>query len=58
MQQVKMYTPGMFKGEARQQFWKDIKKMEKNGWRVHTVTDTGVGNDQAHTGQLTVVYEK
>jgi hypothetical protein len=58
MQQVKMYTPGMFKGEARQQFWKDIKKMQKDGWRVHTVTDTGEGNDQAHTGRLTVVYEK
>ncbi len=32
--------------------------MEKDGWRVHTVNDTGVGNDQAHTGRLTVVYEK
>jgi hypothetical protein len=58
MQQVKTYTPGMFKGEARRQFWKDIKKMAKDGWRVHTVNDTGVGNDQAHTGRLTVVYEK
>jgi hypothetical protein len=58
MQQVKMYTPGMFKGEARRQFWKDIKKMEKNGWRVHEVTGTGVGNDQVYTGRLTVVYEK
>lgn len=58
MQQVKMYKPGMFKGEARRQFWKDIKKMEKDGWRVHMNNDTGVGNDQAHTGRLTVVYEK
>ena len=58
MQQVKMYTPGMFKKEARRQFWKDMKKMEKDGWRVHTVNDTGVGSDQAHTGRLTVVYEK
>jgi hypothetical protein len=32
--------------------------MQKDGWRVHTVRDTGAGNDQAHTGRLTVVYEK
>ncbi len=58
MQQVKTYTSGMFKGEARDQFAKDVKKMAKDGWQVHTVTDEGVGIGQAHTGRLTVIYEK
>ncbi len=58
MQQVKTYVPGMFKKDARKQFEKDSKKMAKEGWRVHTVTDKGAGGDQVHTGQLTVVYEK
>jgi len=58
MQQVKMYTPGMFKGEARQQFWKDIKKMEKNGWRVHTVTDTEAGRDIFLRIWFTAIYER
>ncbi|MGZ3646017.1 MAG: hypothetical protein ACXVCM_19450 [Ktedonobacteraceae bacterium] len=58
MQHVKTYMSGMFKGEARDQFAKDIKKMAKDGWHVHTVTDEGVGTGQAHTGRLKVVYEK
>jgi hypothetical protein len=58
MQQVKTYTSGMFKGEARDQFAKDVKKMAKDGWRVHTITDEGVGTGQTHTGRLTVIYEK
>ena len=58
MQQVKTYTSGMFKGEARDQLAKDVKKMAKDGWHVHTVTDGGVGTGQAHTGRLTVIYEK
>jgi hypothetical protein len=58
MQQVKTYTSKMFKGEARDQLVKDIKKMGKDGWGMHTVTDEGVGIGQAHTGRLTVVYEK
>ncbi len=45
MQQVKTYTSGLFKGEARY-------------WHLHTVTDEGVGRGQAHTGRYTVVYEK
>ncbi len=58
MQQVNTYTSGMFKGEARDQFAKDVKKMAKDGWHVHAVTDEGVGTGQAHTGRLTVIYEK
>jgi len=58
MQQVKTFTSGIFKGEARDQLVKDIKKMGKDGWRMHTVTDEGVWTGQAHTGRLTVVYEK
>lgn len=58
MQQVKLYTSGMFKGEARDQFGKDLKKMAKIGWHVHAVTDEGVGTGQAHTGRLKVLYEK
>ena len=48
----------MFRGEARDQLEKDSKKMAKAGWRVHTVTDEGVGKGSGHTGRLTVVYEK
>ena len=58
MQQVKMYTSGMFKREARYQFFRDLKKMTKHGWHLHTVTDEGVGRGQAHTGRLKVEYEK
>jgi hypothetical protein len=58
MQQVKTYTSGMFKGEARYQFFRDLKKMTKDGWHVHTVTDEGVGQGQAHTGRYKVVYDK
>jgi hypothetical protein len=58
MQQVKTYTSGLFKGEARDQFVRSLKKMAKDGWHVHTVTDEGVGKGQAHTGLLKVVYEK
>ncbi len=58
MQQVKTYTSRMFKGEARDQLVKDIKRMAKEGWHVHTITDEGVGTGQAHTGRLTAVYEK
>lgn len=58
MQQVKTYTSRMFKGEARDQLVKDLKRMAKEGWHVHTITDEGVGKGQAHTGQLTAVYEK
>ena len=58
MQQVKTYTSGMFKREARYQFLRNIKKMAKGGWHVHTVTDEGVGTGQNHTGHLTVVYKK
>jgi len=58
MQQTKTYSSGTFKGEARDQFNRDLKKMMKSGWQVHTVTDQGVGNGQAHTGLLSVIYEK
>jgi hypothetical protein len=58
MEQVKTFTSGFFKGEARDQLVKDIKKMAKAGWRMHSVNDEGVGKGQAHTGRLTVVYEK
>jgi hypothetical protein len=58
MQQIKTYTSGLFKGEARDQFVRNLKKMVKDGWRVHTVTDEGVGKGQAHTGLLKVVFEK
>ncbi len=57
-QQVKTYISGMFKGEARDQLGKDIKKMAKRGWHVKTVTDEGVGAGQAHTGRLKVIYER
>jgi hypothetical protein len=58
MQQVKTYTSGMWKGEARYQFFRDLKKMRKAGWHLHTLTDEGVGTGQSHTGRYTVVYEK
>lgn len=58
MQQVKTYSSGMFKREARYQFERDLKKMSKQGWRVLTVTDEGVGTGTAHTGRLKVVFEK
>ena len=58
MQQVKTYTSGMFKGEARYQFFRDLKKMTKQGWHLHTLTDTGVGTGSAHTGQYIVVYQR
>lgn len=58
MQQLKTYVSGLFKGEARDQFQKDTKKMAKAGWRVLTITDKGVGDGQEHTGRLVVVYEK
>ncbi len=58
MQQSRTYVSGMFKREARYQFEKDLKKMTKQGWHVHTVTDEGVGAGAAHTGRLTVIYEK
>ena len=56
--QVKTYVTSIFKGEARYQFDRDLKKMTKQGWHVLTVTDEGVGNGQNHTGRLKVVYEK
>jgi hypothetical protein len=58
MQQVKTYTSGMFKREARYQFLRDLKKLTKQGWHLHTVTDEGVGTGSNHTGQYKVVYEK
>lgn len=48
----------MFKGEARYQFERDLQKMKKKGWRIQTLTDEGKGSGAAHTGKLTVVYEK
>jgi hypothetical protein len=58
MQQVKIYTSGPFKGEARYQFLRNLKKMTKDGWHVLTLTDEGVGRGQAHTGRYKVVFEK
>lgn len=58
MQQEKTYTSKFFKGEARSQLSKDLKKMTKDGWRLTNVKDTGVGAGQDHTGSLTVTYEK
>jgi hypothetical protein len=58
MQQVKTYTSGMFKGEARYQFLRDLKKMTKSGWQVHTVTDEGAGKGLDHKGLYTVVYDR
>lgn len=58
MQTTRTYVSGMFRGEARDQLGKDIKKMAKAGWRVLTVTDEGVGSGSSHTGRLTVLYEK
>ena len=58
MQQTKVYKPAAFKGNARQQYEKDSKKLAKEGWRVHTLDTNGSGTDQAHTSSLTVVYEK
>ena len=58
MQQVKTYTSGMFKGEARYQFLKDLEKMTKSGWQVHTLTDEGAGRGLDHKGRYTVVYDR
>ena len=58
MQQVKTYTTGFFKGEARYQLLRILKKMAKDGWHVHTLTDEGVGKGEAHTGRYKVVFEK
>ncbi len=58
MQQIKLYKETIFKGGPRQQFEKDLRKMTKLGWRVQTVTDEVAGKEQAHVGNLKVVYEK
>ena len=58
MQEVKTYTGGFFKREARYQFFRDLKKMTKRGWHVHTVTDEGVGIRQDHISRYKVFYEK
>lgn len=58
MQQVKTYMSGLFKGDARSQFEKDLKKLTKDGWRVQNVKDEGVGAGQDHSGRLTVTYNK
>ena len=58
MQEIKIYTVGFFKGEPRYQFFRDVKKMAKRGWHVHTVTDEGVGIRQSHISRYKVVYEK
>lgn len=58
MQQVKTYMSGLFKGDARSQFEKDLKKLTKDGWRVQNVKDEGVGTGQDHSGRLTVTYNK
>ena len=58
MQEIKTYTSGRFKKEARYQFLKDLKKMTKRGWRLHTVTDEGVGTGSDHTGRYKAVYVK
>jgi len=58
MQQVKTYTTGFFKGEARYQFLRNLKKMAKDGWHVHMLTDEGVVKGEAHTGRYKVVFEK
>lgn len=58
LQDVKIYTSGFFKGEARYQFLRDLKHMIKDGWRLHTITDEGVGSGQEHTGRYKVIYEK
>ncbi|HVB24568.1 MAG TPA: hypothetical protein VNG51_21710 [Ktedonobacteraceae bacterium] len=58
MQQVKTYMSGLFKGDARSQFEKDLKKLTKDGWRVQDVKDEGVGTGQDHSGRLTVTYAK
>jgi hypothetical protein len=58
MRQVKIYTSGLFKGEARSQFLRDVKKMAKKGWHLDTLTDEGVGKGQLHTGRYKAVYEK
>jgi hypothetical protein len=58
MKITKTYSSGLFRGEARYQLQRDIKRMAKTGWQVQTVTDEGVGRGSDHTGRLTVVYEK
>ena len=58
MQTTKTYSSKFFRGEARDQLGRDVKKMAKAGWHVHTVTDEGVRQGSRHTGRLTVVYEK
>ena len=55
MQEIKIYTVGFFKGEPRYQFFRDVKKMAKRGWHVHTVTDEGVGIRQSHISRYKVV---
>jgi hypothetical protein len=58
MQQIKLYTAGMFKGEVSKQFDRDKKKMAKEGWRVQAVSDESMGKQQSHVGNLKVTYEK
>jgi len=58
MQQTKIYTTGFFKGEAQNQFLKNLTQMAKNGWHVHTVTDEGSGRGSNHNSRYKVVYEK
>ena len=58
MQNTKTFTSKFFRGEARDQLVKDLKKMAKAGWSVHTISDGGLGKGSRHTGRLTVVYER
>lgn len=58
MEQTKTYKTGTFKGEARDQFARDAKKLAKDGWKVQSVLDEGVGSGQSHTGLLKVIYVK
>jgi hypothetical protein len=57
MQQVKIYSPGFFKGEAREQFFKDVKQMEHAGWYVHTITAEGADPGKGRSGRLRVLYD-
>ena len=57
MQQVKIYTPGFFKGQPREQLFKDLKHMEHTGWYVHTITTVGADASKGRSGSLRVLYD-
>jgi hypothetical protein len=51
-----VYVPGGWKGLASQQYTKDLKKRQKQGWQLVSCTESG--KNWVGQGILTAIYEK